>query len=598
MKSESRRCTGVESRLDRRLAAHQRAAVLEILARLRTNFGVILADEAGLGKSWIAISVAREFIWRGGEAEIIVPASLIGTWQREMDFLGLAVPISSHERLQRRLARAVGPAEKLVIVDEAHRFRNPARMRFAALCRLSLEAKLILVTATPFCNSLADLETLVSLVAADDSFRADGVWSSHESFLTGRPQWMRPIREKTIICRRAREAGIQLPRISERRIEFSLGDSWDVVRDAIADLELPMLPRPHDATMAKEFLELRYLSSPDALGDSIGRLGSFCREARKLARVGWSLERSQYRRIFGDGDEDHPIQELLFPGVWLDEISVSDEFDAQLQRDVRRLDDLRTMLQSVSSAKLACLHEVLLESRDAVIVFCSSIATAQRLFVEALELRPSGLITSRRARVEAGRRIGREQVIEAFTQGSIDVLVMTDLGAEGLNLQVAGRIVHYDLPWNPARVAQRVARSRRIGQRRASVESILFVPKDLTARRVYSILRRKEKVWNRWQELAADVMSLEARALPFEHSRACIPSRIPARAPQVLIAKWLDKRRLLDTQMGFLLSRRYRAGVERFLEELSSRDLSKIEIQAVRRVLVRELEASETDLSI
>src|SRR5207245_3339432 len=57
-----------------------------------------------------------------------------------------------------------------------------------------------------------------------------------------------------------------------------------------------------------------------------------------------------------------------------------------------------------------------------------------------------------------------------------DVLVATDLLSEGLNLQDAARVVHYDLPWSPARLAQRVGRIDRLGSPHAVVEAVTFLP--------------------------------------------------------------------------------------------------------------------------
>ena len=63
-----------------------------------------------------------------------------------------------------------------------------------------------------------------------------------------------------------------------------------------------------------------------------------------------------------------------------------------------------------------------------------------------------------------------------------DILIATDLLSEGLNLQDAERVVHYDLPWSPARLAQRVGRIDRLGSTHASISTITFLPPPLLAR--------------------------------------------------------------------------------------------------------------------
>ncbi|MBV5336319.1 SWF/SNF helicase family protein, partial [bacterium] len=70
-----------------------------------------------------------------------------------------------------------------------------------------------------------------------------------------------------------------------------------------------------------------------------------------------------------------------------------------------------------------------------------------------------------------GRLIGteRDEIKQRFLRGQIDILVCTDAAAEGLNLQTADFLVNFDLPWNPAKVEQRIGRIDRIGQLHAHI---------------------------------------------------------------------------------------------------------------------------------
>jgi superfamily II DNA/RNA helicase len=72
---------------------------------------------------------------------------------------------------------------------------------------------------------------------------------------------------------------------------------------------------------------------------------------------------------------------------------------------------------------------------------------------------------------ETGKLIGtdREAIKQRFLRGKIDILVCTDAAAEGLNLQTADYLVNFDLPWNPAKVEQRIGRIDRIGQRHSDI---------------------------------------------------------------------------------------------------------------------------------
>src|SRR5207244_12871735 len=82
---------------------------------------------------------------------------------------------------------------------------------------------------------------------------------------------------------------------------------------------------------------------------------------------------------------------------------------------------------------------------------------------------------------------GREDVLRAFAPRArgaplprlaleTDVLIATDILSEGLNLQDAVRVIHYDLPWSPARLAQRVGRIDRAGSPHERIETVTFLP--------------------------------------------------------------------------------------------------------------------------
>jgi superfamily II DNA/RNA helicase len=143
--------------------------------------------------------------------------------------------------------------------------------------------------------------------------------------------------------------------------------------------------------------------------------------------------------------------------------------------------------------------------------------------------------------------------IAAFRRGCIDVLICTDLAAEGLNLQRAGTVVHYDIPWNPVKLDQRNGRAWRIGQTRDSIEAIYFFPDSRRTRIVETIAaknRARKQLLRRANPLAA-------------RSLAALPSFMPRDAAAVKLSK-----RLRDAPPQ--LARRYPAGIERLFEQLAS----------------------------
>jgi superfamily II DNA or RNA helicase len=109
----------------------------------------------------------------------------------------------------------------------------------------------------------------------------------------------------------------------------------------------------------------------------------------------------------------------------------------------------------------------------------------------------------------------RNEVLAQFREKS-QILVSTDAGGEGLNLQFASCVVNYDLPWNPMKIEQRIGRVDRIGQRR-DVDVYNFLLKDTVESRVRTVLEEKLSII--LQEIGidkyADVLDGEAAAVNF-----------------------------------------------------------------------------------
>ena len=164
------------------LAPHQQAALVRVNGLLDRYGGALLADEVGLGKSFVAAAVAAGRQERGYEIELVAPASLMRQWRDTLRSFDVEARMLTHDGLARDPFVADPSRERLLIVDEAHAFRNPMTQRWAALARRSVAARLLLVTATPICNSLDDLAALIRLVAADGALRHHGVHSIDAAF--------------------------------------------------------------------------------------------------------------------------------------------------------------------------------------------------------------------------------------------------------------------------------------------------------------------------------------------------------------------------------------------------------------------------------
>src|SRR5882672_10928076 len=164
------------------LAPHQTTAAARLSEIIARWGGALLADAAGLGKSYVALAVAAA---HRGPVTLVVPAVLAPQWRALAGQLGVDVSIITHESLSGPMDRltarprpsgsSLGPIRRLIIVDEAHHFRNAATRRYRALARLAIGHPVLLVTATPVHNRIADVLHLYRLFLRDDALASLGV---------------------------------------------------------------------------------------------------------------------------------------------------------------------------------------------------------------------------------------------------------------------------------------------------------------------------------------------------------------------------------------------------------------------------------------
>ena len=531
------------------LAPHQIAAVARARELLRDRGGVILADEPGLGKSFVAAAVARDF-----DSECIVPAGLIEQWRTTLDAFGVNAPITTPDRIINEPCMPGTKAGRLIIVDEAHAFRNPQTQRYAALARRSIGARLMLVTATPICNSPDDLHALVALIARDDSLRAEGVPSVEEAFRLRRAD------EIAIVMRE-----LMIRRGSDVLDRFATLDR-QIIRHHVPDAPIDTLRFPligGHASLLRGVLWRRLESSEAALLESVKRQTRFYERALDSLASGHTLTKRDYRSAFGDEDAD-ALQEVLFWEVFATEgTRVEAE---EIRAELARLDTLRKFVDTAPRTKSVQLAEICTSSAEPMLIFTSAIATASD--VHASIPRRAGVVTSHGATPV--------NAIAAFNAGTLDALVCTDLAAEGLNLQRAGMVVHYDLPWNPVKIDQRNGRAARIGQMRDVVKAIYFLPRGGRTH-VARTIAAKNRV--RHRILSGAPLSSAASSLTL------LPSHLPRTAPAVALLTALQ-RRGLHPPAG--VAARHRAGIERLFSEMAGEYLDNRRVSDLTDLLERE----------
>lgn len=143
---------------------YQTDAVQMALNALNNHNGAIVADVVGLGKSVIASTIARNLKLR---TIIVCPPHLYKQWEGYRDEFGFTATVFSSGKIEEALLHyqeLVKPGEQfLIIIDEAHRFRNEYTQDYALLHNLCFNNKVLLLTATPFNNQPADIYALIKL---------------------------------------------------------------------------------------------------------------------------------------------------------------------------------------------------------------------------------------------------------------------------------------------------------------------------------------------------------------------------------------------------------------------------------------------------
>jgi SNF2 family DNA or RNA helicase len=417
---------------------HQIATAGVVLRRMRGR--AILADEVGLGKTIEAALVLSELRARGlaRRALVVTPAGLVGQWQEELD-RKFALPSQvvtgssagdlesggangigaggDHPVVLASLAAArrdplrsvlVGQDWDVVIVDEAHRVRNP-RGASGRLARDLRSRQLLLLTATPVENRLDDLFQLVSLVAPGLLGTAAEFRRTHGSGAAGGSGASVAVRNIEQLQARTREVMVR-----HRRSEVAL-----ILPQRLAETVKVHLPEPERRLYQDVADRIR--------GEGRDAAPSRLMGLRSLARLA--------------GSSPAALAPALVRAGW---------------------DDLALRAGSLQHSRK---EEVLIERvkghldrQEKVIVFTAFTPTLERL---ASALETAGVEV---ARYHGGlSRAAKDTAVQRFAD-DVPVLVSTEAAGEGRNLQFCHVMVNMDLPWNPMQIEQRIGRLHRIGQ--------------------------------------------------------------------------------------------------------------------------------------
>ena len=431
----------------------QMQTALQVINEMNAN--AILADEVGLGKTVEAGLIMKELVLRGEVNSILIvsPKSLLSQWKVEMDekfgevfsianYPGERVDfkcggrvICSHSLLVRKFEEFSGRVWDLVVVDEAHAFRNVHSKGRGCLGGLR-KNHLLMLTATPLCNRLTDLYSIVDLIHP-------GVLDSERAF----------------VSRFAEDAKSRVV----REVEAPL------LRRILRDMMCRTRREQTGIPFTKRVVESRTLEANPYEREFIDQATQYLQAVsqNKFKTIETLMAKNPNRKI--SGPQSHAI--LVFQAITLHQ-SFSSSPDAAIESlngrkqrfpmEAAAADKLIEMAKKVKSAKMDLLCNILREApREQALIFCLRKITARKL---------RDLINKEfgKAEVYLGdmNQVERDAVIEAFKKGDIQYLIATDAAAEGLNLQNCALMFNYDLHWNPMKIEQRIGRLHRFKQDR------------------------------------------------------------------------------------------------------------------------------------
>ncbi len=536
------------------LNPHQIEAALFALRNPLSN-GVLLADEVGLGKTIeAALVLGQLWAERRRRLLVICPASLRKQWASELtekfhlptqvidakfwtqarkdgvyntfdqDIVSI---VSIH--FAARMENVIGSIRwDLAVIDEAHKLRNAYRESHRtgqAVKRALAGVRKLLLTATPLQNSLLELFGLSTVI--DDHLFGDRV-SFRSRFMRGDssiPNLRRRLADFT--KRTLRRDVLEYVQYTERKpmtFPFVPGEDEQRVYDLVSGYLLrddtygvPTRQRHLVGLILRKLLASSTQAVVATLEVILGRL-------RRLEEQG--AEQGDWLETFigeqeldeelleDDEDTGEPTPETLSapaidPRKLRAEIAELEQY-LLVARGVREDQKSHALLQALETGFKGMAA---VGAPRKVVIFTESVRTQDYLarFLEAHGNAGKVVKFSGRAndpglngihqrwlaehagtdRVTGSPAIDRRTaVIDHFREHG-EILICTEAGAEGINLQFCAMVVNYDLPWNPQRVEQRIGRCHRYGQKHDVVVINFLNQTNAADRRVLELLSEK-----------------------------------------------------------------------------------------------------------
>lgn len=526
---------------------HQINAFCAAIDAMKTG-GMVLADEVGLGKTIEAGLVLRYMLESGAKKVLIaLPASLRKQWELELedkfdlsavildrltvehdakdwhkklaDRQSVRIVITSYDYSGKLMKRFPDVKWDFLIIDEAHNLRNlNGTKRAKRLFELSGGIPKILLTATPLQNSLMDLYGLVSFIdprifGSEKVFRRRYINDEDYDDLK---RELTPVLYRTL---RKDVAGYMhfVKRIC-KTVDFEL--SWDEIQlyeRVNKFLRRDILYSIPTSNRALIILVIRKLmaSSSFALIETFEVLkkrleklyeGTKSADAQEGFDLFWSFVEDEIDESgFEETEDEDTATQKAYIQAELDEVNAIIDVSKRIKTN-SKVTALKQALEIGFSYQRD--HGI----AQKAVVFTESKRTQKYI---AEELRKSGyseedillfnggfddamskeIYQAWQAKnfgnANYGRSVEYKHAIVDYFRENAKMLICTDAGSEGLNLQFCNTVINYDLPWNPMKIEQRIGRCHRYGQQNDVVAINLLNTQNEADKRVYEILSKK-----------------------------------------------------------------------------------------------------------
>lgn len=543
--------------------------------------GALLADEVGLGKTIEAgLVIAQRWAEQRRRVLVITPSNLRKQWHQELSekfflpcrilearsfnaavrdgvrrpFEQDAVLICSYQFARNKADEVRRTPWELVVIDEAHRLRNvykPSNVVANALREALTSRTKLLLTATPLQNSLLELYGLISFIdehAFGDvkSFREQFAGPAGERALPALRERLKPLCHRTL--RRQVQAYVPYTRRYAMVEEFTPAASEDrlyaLVSDYLRRETLQALPAGQRALTT---LVLRKLlaSSTFAIAGALETMARRLRaslssdaepdpqaldvdyEALEATAEEWGHEPDEPLTAAGRAAVEAEAAELESYAELASSIEQNAKGEALLKALTVAFDkaaalgaERKAIIFTESRRTQAYLLRRLADSpyADGIVLFNgSNTDPGSREIYEDWLARHRGS-----DRVTGSRTADMRSALVDYFREAGRIMIATEAGAEGINLQFCSLVVNYDLPWNPQRIEQRIGRCHRYGQKHDVVVVNFLNRKNEADKRVHELLSKKFKLFEGVFGASDEVLGAIESGVDFEKRIAAI----------------------------------------------------------------------------